>query len=93
MAVVTEITEFIGGGEQVEFLVLSEEDEATGDLIGFQFENNTAWTAQFSVIRSNRRVWRDRVRIPVGSSRLKVPANIKLDDIDYWTSLPRKSWQ
>lgn len=71
-------------------IVEAAEDDVTGDLQGFQFTNTTGALGEFSAIRvsGNGRPWRDRVNIPIGSTRMNVPGNIRtLDDVDYWTSL------
>ncbi len=89
MAIVLRVvTEFLmkGGSLVVELA----EDDVTGDLEGFRFTNTTSFVGQFSAMRvagNGRRPWRDRAEVPVGTSRMDVPNNIKTaDDLDYWTS-------
>lgn len=87
MAIITrEISSFTNGGG--ELLVLIEENSVTGQLRAFQFENTTTREGRFTVVRSNGEVWIE-VRIPLGSSRIVVPADIKNIEADldgYWTS-------
>ncbi len=94
MAIVTRQTTrfvFVDGELVVEIV----EDDATGDLKGFQFTNTTSRVGEFSAMRTNGNgpPWRDRAEIPVGSSRMNVPNGIRSEDqLNYWTTLPGAKW-
>ncbi len=81
-------TQFFGG-VRGDLQVFIDEDSVTGDLTAFRFENTTTGIGSFTAIRSSGVKWKEEA-VPLGSSQITAPENIKDVETDlngYWTSL------